>query len=115
MDRLVERQVAIAAQHGVEPVLPVDGTRVGISPNVLLPDLLPLNALRHSPNDGTNGWFIWAGETLGAEDDFFRPLHLEHLAEWCPAIQPFLGLPPGWRVLLAPGQEEVWFDESLLG
>jgi len=27
---------------------------------------------------------------------------------------PFLGLPPGWRVLLAPGQEEVWFDAELL-
>lgn len=114
MDRLIEQQAAVAAQYGVEPVFPTEGSRLGISPNVLLPGLCPLNALRHRPDAGTSGWFVWAGETLGAEEDFFKPLHLEHLAEWCPTIQPFLALPPGWRVLLAPGQEDVWFDESLL-
>jgi hypothetical protein len=55
-----------------------------------------------------------AGETLSEDDDFFVPLHVTHLEEWCPGAVRFLGLPPGWRFLSAPGQEEVWFDPALL-
>ena len=46
--------------------------------------------------------------------DFFVPLHVEHLAEWCPGVTKFLALPPGWRFLTAPDHEDVWFDVSLL-
>lgn len=74
---------------------------------------LPLNGLRHQPTEGTCGWFIWGGEVLESNDDFFKPVHVEHLKQRCPTIIPYLGLPPGWRFLLAPGQEEVWFDESI--
>ena len=74
----------------------------------------PLNALRHQPTDGTSGWYIWGGESLSEDPEFFAPLHHAHLAEYCPALVPYLGLGPGWRVLLAPNQEEVWFDETLL-
>ena len=27
---------------------------------------------------------------------------------------PYLGLAPGWRFLIAPGYEDVWYDEKLL-
>jgi hypothetical protein len=36
------------------------------------------------------------------------------LGDYCPSILPYLALPPGWRVLLAPGYEDVWFDGELL-
>lgn len=42
------------------------------------------------------------------------PLHVAHLGEWCPDAMPYLALPPGWRFLLAPDHEEIWFDPSLL-
>jgi len=29
-------------------------------------------------------------------------------------MEPYLARPPGWRVLLAPGQEDVWYDGTLL-
>jgi hypothetical protein len=29
-------------------------------------------------------------------------------------MAPYLALPPGWRFLIAPDYEDVWFDESLL-
>src|SRR5262249_4805049 len=32
--------------------------------------------------------------------NFFVPLHVSHLAEWCPAALKFLGLAPGWRFLI---------------
>ncbi|WP_374582836.1 hypothetical protein [Pseudoduganella sp.] len=72
---------------------------------------LPLNALRVKPVDGVSGWYIWGGEYSTA-NDFFEPLHISHLQDHCGLIVPYLGLAPGWRVQLAPGHEDVWFDES---
>ena len=76
--------------------------------------LLPLNALRHPQDKGTCGWFVWGGDSLPTDEDFFQPLHVLHIGEHAPSMVPYLGLAPGWRVLLAPGHEDVWFDPSLL-
>lgn len=78
------------------------------------PDVWPFNGLRHPPERGTTGWYLWRGEVLSQAEDFFQPLHVEHLAEWAPDVLPYLALPPGWRFLLAPGHEDVWYDASLL-
>ncbi len=78
--------------------------------------LQPLNALRHSPEAGTCGWYIWWGDLLDQADvDFFQPLHVEHLLEYCPVVVPYLSLPPGWRAQVAPGHEDVWYESALLG
>ena len=74
---------------------------------------VPLNAMRHTNEEGISGWFIWGGE-LSQSRDFFQPLHVHHLVDHVPAIIPYLALAPGWRVLLAPGYEDVWYDPSLL-
>ena len=73
----------------------------------------PLNALRHPPEADTTGWYIWGGE-MSSDHDFFQPVHVSHLDELLPEIVPYLGLPAGWRVQVAPGHEDVWFDASLL-
>lgn len=75
---------------------------------------LPINGLRHQPEDGTCGWFVWAGGTFSDNSELFQPMHVSHLSEHCPDVLPYLGLEPGWRFLIAPGYEDVWFDESLL-
>jgi hypothetical protein len=105
-------QEAVASQYGAvfTPALPQD--KAGVALSTL--SLLPLNALRHPPGGGTSGWYIWGGVATSADPNFFQPLHVEHLATYCPAIIPFLGLAPGWRVLLAPNRQEVWFDDKLL-
>ena len=87
--------------------------KVGISLNVK-DNILPLNGLRINPEGDTTGWYIWAGEELSIEPDFFVPLHVEHLKDWTSIIQKYLGLAPGWRFLIANDYEDVWFDESLL-
>lgn len=87
--------------------------KVGIALNVR-DGVAPINGLRHSPEGDTTGWYIWAGEELSADPDFFKPLHVEHLPDWCPQVQKYLGLPPGWRFLIAGDYEDVWYDESLL-
>ena len=71
----------------------------------------------HPPEAGTCRWYVWAGQIDDPSregDDFFVPLHVTHLADWCPQLVPYLALPPGWSVILAPGYEDVWFDPALL-
>ncbi len=87
--------------------------KVGIALNVR-EGVVPINGLRHPPEGDTTGWYIWAGEELSSDPDFFKPLHVEHLPDWCPQVQKYLGLPPGWRFLIAGDYEDVWYDESLL-
>jgi hypothetical protein len=86
---------------------------LGIDPQVRV-GAMPLNGLRHRPEGDTTGWYIWAGETLSDDPSFFQPVHVSHLGEWCPAVIPYLGLPPGWRFLIASGHEDVWYDDTLL-
>lgn len=77
-------------------------------------NIVPVNGMRCNPGPGENGWYIWVGEKLGDDDDFFHPVHISHLLEARPEIAKFLGLPPGWRFLIAGDYEDVWFDASLL-
>lgn len=110
--KLNDEQVQKCQQYDAE-VFPYDlNSKVGISLNVKQGDLQPLNALRVNPQGDTCGWYIWRGEWSNAPD-FFKPLHLEHITDWCPKVLPFLQLPPGWRFLIAPGHEDVWHDPEL--
>ncbi|MEJ6790933.1 hypothetical protein BrevBR_15425 [Brevundimonas sp. BR2-1] len=68
----------ICGEYGVEIVPSPAGMRVGIARNVL-ERLHPINGLRHPPAGDTTGWYIWAGESLSSDDDFFVPLHVSHL------------------------------------
>lgn len=87
--------------------------KVGLARNVL-EGAYPTNGLRHLPRGDTTGWYIWAGEELSEDADFFEPIHVEHLRTRCPDVLRYLGLPPGWRFLIAPGHEDVWFDPALI-
>lgn len=105
-------QAAVCARFGAALLLPSTNDKVGIALESL--HSRPLHALRHSPGNGTCGWYIWAGE-LSEDSDFFSPLHVTHLPEHVPELVPYLGLPPGWRVLIAPGHEDVWYEEAIRG
>ena len=103
----VQRQVC--EQYGAAPVATPDDHKVGLART----GDGPIHGLRQPPEGETSGWYIWRGELTQAED-FFSPLHAVHLPNELPEVVRFLALPPGWRFLLAPGHEDVWFDESLL-
>jgi hypothetical protein len=77
--------------------------------NVADRTLLPVNGLRHPPEGDTTGWYIWAGEEWSDAPDAFQALHVQHLPGWRPEVIPYLALPPGWRFLVAPGYEDVWY------
>jgi hypothetical protein len=110
---ITPEQAAICSRYGAIPLAIDLAAKVGVARNVR-DGLVPLNGLRHPPEGDTCGWYLWAGEEFSEDADFFVPLHVEHLAEWCPQVIPYLGLPPGWRILIAPGYEDVWSDKSLL-
>ena len=103
-------QRAVCARFAVEPVPAPGELMAGVALPIGDP---PVHGLRHPPEHGTTGWFVWTGE-YSVEDDFFKPLHVSHLERDLAVAVPYLALPPGWRFLLAPGYEDVWFDETLL-
>ena len=109
-------QKSICARVGSEHFPALEILKIGISADLLNHSWkYPLNGLRVRPERDTTGWFIWSGsDELSQEDDYFKPLHIEHLQDYCPEIIPYLGLEPGWRFLLAPNYDDIWFDEKLL-
>ena len=111
--QVAEAQREVCLQYGAAYVPSAPDEKLGIA-LATLGGRQPLNALRHRPEQGTCGWYIWAGEDFPSADCAFAPLHVAHLPEHCPELAPYLGLAPGWRVLLAPGQVDVWYDGTLL-
>ena len=111
---ILKEQRDVCARFGVPWCESPDHLKVGITKDVQS-GRQPINGLRHPPQGDTTGWYIWAGEVPCPEDlGLWLPLHVGHLPEWCPRVTAYLGLPPGWRFLVAEGYEDVWEDESLL-
>jgi len=108
-----KEQMIICKKYGTDFIEAAPYLKVGIAENVKTL-LIPINGLRIPLKGDTTGWYIWAGEEFSSDPDFFVPLHIEHLGEWCPQIIKFLGLPPGWRFLIADNYEDVWQDLGLL-
>lgn len=110
--RMIEEQKAVCQTYKAE-YLPSDGedrSGFALSTN----GMVPINGLRHPPQNGTTGWYIWCGENYSEAVDFFVPVHTSHICEENPEIGRLLGLAPGYRFLLAGDYLDVWYDESLL-
>ncbi len=104
-----QRHVCLAQNCQFVPASGQD--KVGVAlPTV---GIKPINGLRHPPSPGATGWYFWCGETLSDAPDFFHPLCVDHLVEMLPLAAHLLGLPPGYRFLIADGYEDIWFDKSL--
>src|SRR5215475_9196020 len=78
MAMISTKQKAICSRFGAAFEPPFAGSRLGIALQTL--QLAPLHGLRHPPEKGTCGWYIWAGE-LSDSADFFQPLCVEHLTD----------------------------------
>ena len=49
-----------------------------------------------------------------SNDQSDPPLHVSHLVERNSQVVRYLGLPAGWRFLIAGDHQDVWFDPMLL-
>lgn len=110
----LDAQRAVCVRFGVDHVPTAAGLKVGIN---LTGSAFPINGYREAFDpafDELSGWWIWNGERDIANHgpDFFDALHTSHLSEACPDVVAYLGLPPGWHFLIAPGYEDVWFDAN---
>lgn len=113
MSAIEDLQKEVCKKYRAEFCSSPNDLKIGIATNVR-DGIEPINGLRHLPESDTTGWYIYAGENLSDDPDFFKSLHVEHLDDWCPQVKKYLGLPPGCRFLIAGDYEDVWYDESLL-
>jgi hypothetical protein len=113
MSSLSDMQREICLKFGASFLLSDEHLRVGIS-TTFDPAQFPINGLRHPQEGNMTGWYIWSGETFPPGDDGFVPLCAHHMNDKCPEIVKYLALGPGWRFLVAPGYEDVWYDAKLL-
>jgi hypothetical protein len=113
VDRELEKeQQRLCAQHRSEFIPISDDEKIGFATSTL--NQVPLNGLRHSPEGGTTGWYIWCGTEFSNASDFFEPLCVKHLIERLPGAARFLGLSPGHRFLTNGEYVDVWLDGDLL-
>lgn len=110
---LLNVQKSVCQKFGAEFLSSDELLRVGISRD-FDPRHFPINGLRHPPEGDTVGWYIWSSEKFPEEPDGFVPLCVKHLHDGYPKIATYLGLAPGWRFLIAPDYEDVWYDANLL-
>lgn len=109
----IKHEQTVCDWIGVETHEPKAGTKLGIALSTI--GKTPINGLRHPVQNGTNGWYIWCGKELSKEDDFFAPLHIEHIDKYLPEVLDFLNLPPGYRFLIdGNNYEDIWYDQELL-
>jgi hypothetical protein len=112
-ETLNQMQRRICETYGATPDPPAVGSKVGIALQTL--DRAPLHGTRIAPSEGTSGWYIHAGNEWSEDPDFYQPLCIEHLEQYCKLALLFLCLPPGWRFLTdGEGYVDAWFDESVL-
>lgn len=105
-------QQDICKKYGSEFFPVSDYEKVGISENVKH-GARPLNGVRIVLEDGSSRWFIWGGEEMSKDKDFFLPLHYSHIGAWEKLLLPYLGLAPGWRFIITETYEDVWFDPDI--
>ena len=110
-DALLQRRVC--RRYATDFVESPPESKIGVARNAR-PGDWPLNGLRHLPEGGTSGWYIWAGDTFSANPDFFELHQVSDVPDLLPLVFPYLGLPPGWRFLLAENHEDAWYDPELL-
>src|SRR5271165_3753681 len=109
---LERKQLDICRCYNCEFVMATPESKLGVALRTL--GKSPVNGLRHPLEKDTNGWYIWCGTEFSQAADFYSPLHTSHVQEYCPEALPYLGLPPGYRFLLAGDHVDVWFDAKLL-
>src|SRR5262245_58183970 len=72
---------AWCAQEGVAPLPPKPSDRLGLAR--VARSEIPIHGVRVPPTPSVSGWYIWAGDML-ANEEFFEPTHVVHLADVCP-------------------------------
>jgi hypothetical protein len=110
MTNIVKQQQAICEynQSAFCPILPDDMVAVALQTLGKTP-IYGVRVHKVNPSDNVE-WFFYCGEFSEA-DDFYKPLHAQHLGEYLPMVEKYLALAPGYRFIIdADGYEDVWLE-----
>jgi hypothetical protein len=111
-DAVLKRQEELCKKYGSPVVASNVDAKIGIAIESL--GQMPITGVRVRPENGTDGWYIYAGE-YSDHPDFFKPVHVSHIAEILPLVLPYLSLSPGHKFIIDDeGYEDVWYDAELL-
>lgn len=100
-------QVEICRKFNASYLHSPSDLKLGIAKNVW-EGAVPINGLRHPPEEDTTGWYIWAGTEWSNDPEFFEPFHVGHL------IEGEFDFAKYWRFLVTGDYEDVWYDRNLL-
>lgn len=110
----LNKQNQLCLLKGV-PCIATQGWHMVAVSKDLLNGKMPINGLRHPITEKLSGWYIWSGEEMDQDPEFWVVKHASHFAEEMPYLLQYLGLPPGWRFQIDDkGYEDVWEDKKLL-
>lgn len=106
-------QLDVCAKFVVKPITFMSHDKLGIAISTMAKS--PINGLRVVGTSGSSGWYLFGGQEASWDHDFYSPLCITHLREYCEIAIPYLCLPPGWRFQIdANGYEDVWYDKTLV-
>ena len=74
---LLQEQSDICKKYNTEMLVPEPNVKLGIALSSIVQ--MPINGVRHIIENGTCGWYIWCGEELSEDKEFFKPLHVCHV------------------------------------
>ncbi|AJO79184.1 hypothetical protein [Pseudomonas sp. MRSN 12121] len=101
------QQKAVCDRYGLPVLVPEDMIAVALATLGRSPIYGTRIAL---PEGGNVSWFIHCGDYSDAED-FYQPVHAEHLHERLPHVMNYLCLPAGARFIIdTEGYEDVWIE-----
>lgn len=115
-ESIILEQMKVCERYGASYLASPFNKLIGVAIETFKGNPMPINGLRHPiESEQSANWYIWAGENYSEAEDFFKPMHIGHLLEFCPQALQYLGLSPGWRFLFDNKQyEDVWYDAELL-
>lgn len=113
---LSDAQFAVCKEKKVKPQRPWAFARALVGGS-LQPDVWPVYGVRSQPrpDHGDCGWTFWTGDSdmsRAAKKSKFEIIEVQGLGARCPAVVPYLALPPGWAFVLGPdGYADVYENE----
>jgi len=103
------KQREICERYGSPVIYPNEHLKIGVA--LQTKGKLPVRGDRLQPENGTDGWYIWAGDDFSEDPDFYQPVHIVHLHEIWPELIPYLALAPGYHFVIDDkGYEDIWYE-----
>jgi len=103
------KQREICERYGSLVIYPNEHLKIGVA--LQTKGKLPVRGDRLQPENGTDGWYIWAGDDFSEDPDFYQPVHIVHLHEIWPELIPYLALAPGYHFVIDDkGYEDIWYE-----